>query len=161
MGNCEQPMNRASHSGPIVARAKSRTCSAVMRPSEITSSVRNEFDPGNADATVGQETFELGVDHVGIRRDDGDILCALVLKRMHHRARGGHDRQAGRVRQHGGQFGVTGRAEQKTGGRAAIRDDLDLAVAEMLARQRDGAVAIGRNRLLGQQPLAARVSSRS
>ena len=35
VGSCEQPMNSASQSGPMVARARSRTSSAVMRPSAI------------------------------------------------------------------------------------------------------------------------------
>jgi hypothetical protein len=34
-------MNSASQSGPMVARARSRTSSAVMRPSAVTSGARN------------------------------------------------------------------------------------------------------------------------
>ena len=43
VGSCEQPMNNASQSEPIVARAKSRTSSAVMRPSAAIFGARKEF----------------------------------------------------------------------------------------------------------------------
>src|SRR5262245_6428729 len=64
------------------------------------------------------------------------------------------------VENRGGAGGTAGTevrwAREKASRRAAIDDQIEVALGEMLPRQRNRAVAIGRDHLFGQHPLPAR-----